>query len=939
MPNISPNIIERLDQDWGNDIATGLPFGGGEVQRFIKSYLSKIAVASFFDSNKSTMYWFDSEAKKQAFINDTSQTSLALFSTKLDFNSDLFRVFLTNNNGTNIINTATNQETVELSLDFEVQTKSITDSIWRGTTSGVNVTADIDVGATGNFSPIHGVKHYNPGETYTLNARPYIESGANRIRVSFVDEDDASVMASFTYTINMSTMYIETINNRWYRPLIEDGNAADYQLGGFKIVGNLYKTLHIDIYSGTAAVKNIVYDRLGTDSFNQFYYTRALGLDLSDLPTGVYLVSAYLTSGTGLEQITTAPVNYNIMYIAAGESANTQLVCINDVSENVYNYADSTMFHYSIYNKGQSTGSPTAVLKELTQGTPIIIEGPRLDNVETSTDNTYVISLMWLTQETFELRVQADLTFGNTQVATSVVDNRFTFPPTGGYDFYLNSPSGNNSDSHREKLLNLANNTYLNPSWTRMCWINNIDGWTYDDTSRKGLYIPARSRMVLPSSEFQFLATPSVGLTFEICYKVSNSSDYNETVISLMGNENLNGGFTGIRIRPTNITVHSSSGINGDNDVLLGTNLTEGEIIHFVLTLYPNYEGTGNNLVTGYINGCKNFQFSYSSLDTWDVTSPLIIGGDKSDVMVYFIRSYRTMVLEESRVMANYLNSIVAEREEDTVIERKTTSEFLKSVLDNQERNIDYKAVKNSNYNYFVIEMMNDQPIPSIANGWTADVHGASNLEMHFGEHPEWDWKIENTYIEGQGTTSMRYYRWNIKWRIDKNADKVADVSYLAGTSLVNGEKTYTWEDPVTASTIKFDGPTLHPEVSRITAKINFASSMQSHKMGATWAYTELHNAVGLSNEAQELASPKPVVSVYQYPAYGFAKIGNTYSFIGLFTIGPDKGDKGTFGFGLSDVKSSLISMEGSDHFHSIVMFSHPGVKVLLIPYLTSFLT
>ena len=95
MPKVSPNIIEDLTKDWGNDTANGLPYSGEEVQRFIKSYLGKVPMASWFNSNTSTMYWFDSREKMESFRDDPSQQTLALFSTKLEFNSDLFRVFLT----------------------------------------------------------------------------------------------------------------------------------------------------------------------------------------------------------------------------------------------------------------------------------------------------------------------------------------------------------------------------------------------------------------------------------------------------------------------------------------------------------------------------------------------------------------------------------------------------------------------------------------------------------------------------------------------------------------------------------------------------------------------------------------------------------------------------------------------------------------------------
>jgi hypothetical protein len=104
---------------------------------------------------------------------------------------------------------------------------------------------------------------------------------------------------------------------------------------------------------------------------------------------------------------------------------------------------------------------------------------------------------------------------------------------------------------------------------------------------------------------------------------------------------------------------------------------------------------------------------------------------------------------------------------------------------------------------------------------------------------------------------------------------------------------------------------------------------MQSHKIGATRAYTDLHDRVGLENEAQNFAKsnnlPVPTVAVYEYPAYGFVKNGDSYTFIGLFTIGPDKGDKSTFGYDIDDtIKTKLITLEGSDHDRRVVMFSHP---------------
>lgn len=200
---------------------------------------------------------------------------------------------------------------------------------------------------------------------------------------------------------------------------------------------------------------------------------------------------------------------------------------------------------------------------------------------------------------------------------------------------------------------------------------------------------------------------------------------------------------------------------------------------------------------------------------------------------------------------------------------------------------------------------------------------------MHYGEHPEWDWRIGPLETAGQGTTSMNYYRWNIRFRIDKtDATKKVPVQYLESRMKVGDSYQYIWKDPSDSKVVYFDGEGNHPALKRITAKINAASSMQSHKMGATKAYNDLEYALGLKNEAQINAEssdkPVPVTAVYQYPAFGFAydSMYDTYTFCGLFTIGPDKGDKPSFGY--DSVEDELISLEGTDHSQLLAKFAYP---------------
>lgn len=916
MAKTSPNNITSLDQDWGRDPLNGLPFSGAAVQSFIKDYLGAIAKASYFDSTINTLYWFASDDDKQAFIQDQTLTNLILFSTTMSFASELFRIALTNNTGSTNLNVATNQTEVILNIDFDVQTKSMTESAWRSTGKGVYISVQVDAGAYGEWETLMQPTFYAAETNFSMNVRDDIIVGQNRVKVNFVAEDDNSIVASITYTIAMTEMFIEPMNNEWYIPIVETGDVANYKLGGFRIIGAVNKTLHIDIYNGDNKLLQFT-KNLGTTAYDRvpYNYTQSEGLDLSSLTSGVYLVSAYLTSGT----LTSAPVNYNIIYIAQGDETTAQFVAINDAADVVYNYTTSTLFKYTLYNKGTLTASPAVVVKQITGTTPTTIVDTTINDVSTGTEHTYEVALEWLTEETLNLYVQGEISFGNQQIVRASLDNSATFPPTYGYEFYLNAASRANSDINKLKIVNAVNHAELTPTWENMVWLDGIDGWTVDDTNRQCLYLPARTYMTLPYSQYKILNGENI--TVEMCYRIANVTDYNEIAIAIIDNlESL--GFTGIRIKPTNITVHSSLDTSDVNDLIRGTNLIDEQVVHFVLTVYPNFSGNnGKNLVTGYINGCKNFQFEYNTGAIWNTNADLKIGCERSDISLYFIRVYRS-VLNDAAVQANYINSL------KDIAARTDLSILLKSCMDASQSFIDFENVKNNDYNFFVIEMLNGATLPSRRNGWDKTQKGVSNLEMHFGKHPDWDWKIQNVETAGQGTTSMNYYLWNLRWRIDKSTNKQCPTQYLESRIIKQGSYQYNWTDTSNQKTIKFDG-TQHPKLKRMTAKINFASSMQDHKIGATRAYTDLHDQVGLVNEAQDYAVennlPKPTVAVYEYPAFGFQKVGDIYTFIGLFTIGPDKGDKPTFGFDVNDdIKSELISIEGTDHSRKMVMFNYP---------------
>ena len=912
MAKVSPNNIHDLTQNWGHDEETNLPFSGEAVQTFIKSFLRNVTTAAWFDTMSATMYFFASTEDRDIFMGDTSRTDLVVFSCPMNFSGTLYRVNITNNNGAAALNVATNAGTLPLSVSYVVQEKSITDTAWADTVTRCYVTILIDRGLTGNYEALTERILYNSGATIQLDVFQYLAKGANHVKFLF-EAEDATVSSALTYTVNLAELYVELFNNFWYVPIL-GGDSASYQLGGFRIAGAGSKTLHISLFNqaGVKVVDDLT-TLIGTTNAyatTPYYYRFAEGSPILSLPTGVYTVRVYVSTPGMDSEI----IDYNIMHVTLDDRGTAKLVCLNDIAEKAFNYSTTALCSYSVYDGGFSYADLTAVFMQRDGISVVSTVEQQLEDVTTGEAHTLNYEVLWPGIEGTGYFLGFSLGMGNVE-ATAVVpiDNSTVFPPTSDYDFYALASNRSNGESTREKIVNLVGNTQLDAQWNGVDFVSGTDGWTEDDEGRMCLRIPAGSRMTLPASAFRFFAGDNC--TLELCYKIANVADYDEDVITI-GAGHGTAGFSGIRIKPTNITVHSGADRSDANDNYQGTNLCDEERVHLALTVNPYYEGS-HKLVKGYINGGKGFMFGYNSSVDWQIDGGLSIGSEKSDVFVYFVRHY-PVALSDAAVQVNYINSI------PTVEGRGEMDARLASVMDSGMTNVDYESVKNNGFNFFVVTMEQGNGVPSAANGWGKKTEGRSTLEMHFGDHPDWDWRLEHLETMGQGTTSMNYYRWNIRWRIDKsNSDKKVPVSYVTSRTRSGGRYFYEWGEAANSKTVRFDGD-LHPALIRITAKANQASSMQSHKIGATRAYTALHDAIGLRNEAQLNATPRPVVAVYEYPAFGFEydPRTDTYTYIGLFTIGPDKGDKPTFGF--DTVKSSLISLEGTDHNQPLAKFAYP---------------
>lgn len=860
MAKLSYNEIEKFDS--AIDSSNGLNWSGESVRRYIEKYADIVRGMSedkygavHFDGPSMTLYAFASKEDKELWLQ-TGDASLVVDSDVFSFETESFKMLVLNREESQNLYFATSEDTAEFTFGFLTQKKEITATEWENVIEDAIVSVSIDKGSTGTFSEIIGGKKLMYGQDMTVNIKDYISVGDNRVMVTVIGATSGA-KGTLIYTANLTTMYLSPSNFSWNTPFIE---GRLYSLGGVNIGGALNKKLVVKITNEGGYFKQ--YEKnIGTATYitNAYYFT---DMEFPSAGTGVYNIEMWLDAD-GLES---AHLSYNIICVSTEDETSAQLVCISNLAGKAVNYADNTLFQYSIYNGGAAKGTPHIKITAVVNTNPLTLIDEDLVDVNTGTILPFNFHLEVETDES-DLQLTALLSYGNEQVRNFVIDNSASYPSTSGAVFYMNAANRNNSQANMKNIVNEVTKGTVACDWTNMAFADGTDGWTVDDNNRKCLALPAGTKAVIHHSP---LASVGNGKTFEINFKVKNVANYNEPLITICDDAS-SSKFKGIKILPKKIILHSRD--RNTNDTVQSYALEDEQYVNLLITIARNYKINYGNIAIIYVNGVKKCEFEFENADSWDTPAYITLGNDTSDLYVYTIRAYDSAFGFQD-VMKNYIGSL------NTSKDKADAHSKMYNILDDSY-NVDFDKV-NGIYNTMVVEMLGGAELPhyGLSKDYSAKCNFWLDILNEDSDKPAISGEYLNTKIGGQGTTSMNYFTWNLRWK---------DLAI------------------------------------RLTAKKNYASSMQSHKMGGVNAYNDLHNAVIGENEAGAR------VAVFQYPVYGFLKnkvegTANqyTYTFLGLYTIGPDKGDKGTFGYSNEGFKDTAISLEGTDHSIKGVGFDYP---------------
>lgn len=893
MEDISYNEIPDLQEDWGYDKKNGLPYSGQSVQDFIKKMIGqtindigmKYGAVSY---ESGAIRFYDQEGGSQLGAVTITGTS---YSVSVATNTQSSNItVLTSDDVYPIVLTPT---TTSMEFGSAEQTPYPEDYTFK---------IEIDAG-NGYIDRTPQINTIKQGSSVSFDIRPYLKVGTNRMRIVVVGASSEQPK-TLSYTVTLTALSF-SCNHIWNQAWIQ-GN--EYKIINIFFSGNVAKTLNVkvgDVLYTQTYPASASYDTVPTE----FILT-----DKTPAQSGVVPIEMWV-SGDGVE---TKHVTYNIMYVASEDIGNISLICTNNVKKTVYNFTEEQLLEYAVYGISSLDSHVTVSFKDTT----IDVLPLTTQNVIAQQAYQLKLSLQVDTVETEGILLEVNLASGDTHVVeTMQVDNSNAYLATAGYKFYLNTSLGNNDSADRELVQNTAvvqdasYKTTYTAEWDNFTFAD--DAWGRDTDGNRALVVKAGSKLQITDLKpFQYSNTKSA--TFEFMFRASNIADYDNPIITCIDTPEVNSNSVGFIVYPTRVVL---LGTSSKQELFQQLPLSEDRLHHISIVIQRRYAASSLNIARIYVDGCENVTFAFAGGNVFynaDGVNSLTIGQASTDTYLYMMRIY-DVALEANQVFANYLNALI----ETAETSRKGLRED-NNITDGTS--ISYDLCKKAGFNCLVIEINGDKAIPSLTN--PVEYSSGCNYHFEYNDHPEWNVSIYDAPMDRQGTTSSLYYWSNLRAKI-KNPLRWVYHNLKDSKGRVLEE---TGKDGYIA------GYELNPKVSRITWKKNIASQPQGHKMGATMLYNDIYKRIMFG--ADSLVSNKILpttgarVAVYQHPFMGFQKYSDGhYKFIGLYTGGPDKGDKKTFGYNATDEYPSLMMIEGPNHDPYLTRFLIPWTDDVFYDY------
>ena len=889
---VSYNLIQSIKEDWGLDSRNQLPYSGESVQAFIKATLNKkTGYRATSKSRESDGYFhtrsFADEANYQLWVaNPIENSSLVLQDEILPDTHEQGASYVlglyTTSNQSLIVST---DGTVKLKIKYTSQMYNPLTKATEETGESGTLIIERRANNTGTWKKVSSMSimsvPYESTQYTDIDISKILEAGNQQLRIVVKGDVSGESTKYLTFISIIKTTLSLSFATQWQTPI----SGSPLQLA-YNIQGAVAKTLHIRIY-GIDGIKfreseftigSSVY--IETPKTFEFFDSESDAVKV--LEHGIHKIEAWLTVDGG-DTITDKV--YSQVMVNTDASNEKTYVIINNVKSKVNNWTETTIFDYSVYNPKPNSTTVNFNITDYKGTTSYLsFTASNIPNgVIQHFNNMFEIES---TAKTLNAYIHATNSASESiaDVVSFTIDNSESFAATPNADFVLNPKVRSNSESTPNTVINNSNGSIITSTFENFAFTN--DGWVEDENNVRCLRVPAGRELTIDYESFSSFIGSSQNtgsVTIEFDFKTKYISDENVPIIKMCSYGN-DGNPIGFELKPLEaVFMTGSKKVRRDQDIMF----QEGVRTHIAINVIYDIASTGMNYIRMFINGIINREIEYLATDTFvgyvngvQTSQGIRIGSTGADIDIYGIRIYKKK-LSSTEIRQDYVATLpsvaqkIAFKDANDILSDDNTISFSKAY---------------EKYNCLIWT----GPIPSYLA--KSSVPNGGTLQIHIQGDPHHSGVINNMSIKGQGSSSKGYWKWNHQYGMNKDSVFTPDEG-----------DTIPGAYPLTADV---------PAAKKLVTKINWASSMQSHKMGETEAYNVLwKKIVGGNSITSTEGFEKCRAAIIEKPFLYFVKEtpDSEPVFYSFATFGPGKADKPTFGYDKNKFPN-LLMLEGSDN-------------------------
>ena len=709
-----------------------------------------------------------------------------------------------------------------------------------------------------------------------------VHDGQQQVRLIVKGDNSGKNTRYVQLTVVKASIAISDAST-WERPVTDGVMHLAY-----RITGAVDKTLHI-LIDGARHVTRELGQEVYTETPLSIAVTDTTADAVKVMTHGLHRVEAWLSvdgSSTESEHCIS-----QVMVVADQTDAAPKLI-LNSIRERLTNWQEEEFLNYAVYTRDGASVPLTVRLTDA--GGAKEYMRLELGNAEPgrrySLHNQLEIDTELESVEVYMRFESAGVTLHEPLIVT--VDNRVNYSPTHGAAFVINPRLHTNNEENPRRIVNAEGGAVIPSTW-RGFQMGTSDGWIEDEEGRQCLRVLSGAGLDIDYEPFADFATSmDNSVTVELDVKTRNVTDEEAALLRICTYLPADGLPVGFELKGREgcfMTMNSRE--LHDQDF----GFAEEKRTHIVLNIVHDLNGGGKNLARIFVNGNMYREMAWDGGDSFMQHADgalscggIRIGSDSADIDIYGIRIYKS-ALSATNVLNDYRATLPAIADKEAFTSRND--------ITNSSGRISYGKV----FDRFNTIVYKCKDLPSFANsgGQGKKYKVKGDVTIHIPGQPGQSGTFVNADCEGQGTSSMNWWDWN--------------------------QRTRKWERFVDENGEEHSGYSLDgvlPECKDVVCKVNWASAMQSHKMGLCNLYNDLWMSIVAPDFVA--ADVPPRVAVKQIPVMLFHQPEGQGEpvFIGLGTVGPHKGDKPTFAIG--EMGYPQLTKEGSDNGMPLGLYQIP---------------